>query len=408
MNKLSYILCMFCLTLSGCVMTDVWKDWEDEGVLSENRLRPSEVKKTLCAADGWKMSYEGVDFFFIFDENGNVVSDSDEKILTPLIETEYHLDFQGESIVLLNLSGGGMMQYLENNAEETFKITQCSDGRISATGQKFGQEMTLSAISQTEIETARKIKEEAAIKYNKLQSLENLKTQYSNGVLRNASGMFAAHYSIIYNEDNGWGLRVSSFDNGTLTHKDYSMTLDMENDERALLEIEGGAAIPNEMIGNIYYEYATGKIGVDTPGVTMDLTKSSDIINAYNAESWNTHIIDVNTICDALKGYDIQLEMDNRTPRHLVACPGTYNGNQFHYVFFEISPSYNDNTGRIYLKNKGKEEPFGGYGNDIENASAYLEGLLGFMFAEDGLWMYQDGEYLYAISPTKDLWFRMK
>lgn len=65
MKKIRYTLLASCLfALCGCGTTDVWKDWEDQGTMNEEtRLRPSEVKKLLCAADGWKLSYEGVDFY---------------------------------------------------------------------------------------------------------------------------------------------------------------------------------------------------------------------------------------------------------------------------------------------------------------------------------------------------------
>ena len=82
MKKIRYTLLASCLfALCGCGTTDVWKDWEDQGTMNEEtRLRPSEVKKLLCAADGWKLSYEGVDFYLQFDENGNVITNTNEKI----------------------------------------------------------------------------------------------------------------------------------------------------------------------------------------------------------------------------------------------------------------------------------------------------------------------------------------
>lgn len=245
------------------------------------------------------------------------------------------------------------------------------------------------------------------IAYNKMQSLENLKSKLSNGVLRNVSGAFAAHYSLAYDEAEGWTVKISSFEGNTLKHYSYKMTLDIEDDEKAQLKIEGGVSLQGSNLKALYYEYATGKMGTDT-ALSIDLNKASDMVNFYNGGGWGTHIIDVNTICDALQGYTIQLEMDNRDPRNLVACPGSYNGNQFHYVFFQVTPSFNDNDGKIYLKNSDRQEPFGGYGNDIANAAAYLSGLLEFMFQKEGLWMYQDGEYLYAINPSNDLWVRMK
>ena len=72
MKKLIYImLSLCCLVFYSCGMTEPWKDWEHEGDMSADRLRPSEVKELLCAADGWKMIYQGVTFYFQFDEEGN-------------------------------------------------------------------------------------------------------------------------------------------------------------------------------------------------------------------------------------------------------------------------------------------------------------------------------------------------
>ena len=71
MKKLIYImLSLCCLVFYSCGMTEPWKDWEHEGDMSADRLRPSEVKELLCAADGWKMIYQGVTFYFQFDEEG--------------------------------------------------------------------------------------------------------------------------------------------------------------------------------------------------------------------------------------------------------------------------------------------------------------------------------------------------
>ena len=53
MKKLIYImLSLCCLVFYSCGMTEPWKDWEHEGDMSADRLRPSEVKELLCAADG--------------------------------------------------------------------------------------------------------------------------------------------------------------------------------------------------------------------------------------------------------------------------------------------------------------------------------------------------------------------
>ena len=105
MKKLIYImLSLCCLIFYSCGMTEPWKDWEHEGDMSADRLRPLEVKELLCAADGWKMIYQGVTFYFQFDEEGNVASDSDETLLKNEVGTDYSLDFQGEKVVFAYLA----------------------------------------------------------------------------------------------------------------------------------------------------------------------------------------------------------------------------------------------------------------------------------------------------------------
>ena len=55
MKKLIYImLSLCCFVLYSCGMTEPWKDWENEGNMSEDRLRPSEVKDLLCTTGGWR------------------------------------------------------------------------------------------------------------------------------------------------------------------------------------------------------------------------------------------------------------------------------------------------------------------------------------------------------------------
>ena len=138
MKQPIYIILTLCLALSSCGMTDVWKDWENEGTMSEDRLRPSEVKALLCSGDGWKMTYEGTTFFFQFTEGWNVTSDTDETMLQSAVETDYYLDYEGEDRVLLTIVGNGMLQYLSENTESTLVITSYSDSEIRATGQENG------------------------------------------------------------------------------------------------------------------------------------------------------------------------------------------------------------------------------------------------------------------------------
>ena len=171
MKKYTYILLALCLTLSGCGMTDVWKDWENEGKMSDNRLRPSEVKALLCSADGWKMSYEGTDFYLQFDKNGTVTMNTDKTILKSEVVTDYHLNYQGEKIVLLTLAGGGALQYLKANQETTLVITSYSDSQIVATGQANEGKMDLASTTNAVMEANKEQKKDAL---RKLEGLENM------------------------------------------------------------------------------------------------------------------------------------------------------------------------------------------------------------------------------------------
>lgn len=185
MKKIRYTLLASCLfALCGCGTTDVWKDWEDQGTMNEEtRLRPSEVKKLLCAADGWKLSYEGVDFYLQFDENGNVITNTNEKILRPELEAQYHLDFKGEQTVLLTLAGNTSLQYLKNNQESTFLISSYASDLIAATGQAHGLTMNLSPVTTADLAANRETK--AAI-LHRVEALENI----SCGAIREKGAIY--------------------------------------------------------------------------------------------------------------------------------------------------------------------------------------------------------------------------
>lgn len=409
MKKHVYILLVLCLALSSCGMTDVWKEWENEGIMSEERLRPSEVKALMCAVDGWKMVYEGTSFYFQFTEGGSLISDSDESMLQSEVETNYYLDYEGEKKVLLTVQGKGMLQYLEENSEETFVITSYSNEQITAQGKENGKTMILTPVTATEMQQVKESKRLAVIAYNKAQSLELLKTSLSNGIFRNVSSKsFVAHYAISCDDDDNWKIRISSIDSKVLKHTEYLMNVSTASDEKATLSIVGGLTINGMSFDAIYYGYDTGELSTSNANVLVDLNRSSDMVSTYTG-SWSTHVVDRDYICDAFPDLLSQLEFDDRTPRHIVVCPGSTSEGQWHYVFFTVTAKADDVTGRVYLTNPGTELLFGGYGNDVALAQANFEIFLNFCFSEEGLWMYQDSDsYVYVISPTSDYWFRMK
>lgn len=412
MKKLVYNIAVLavCLAFHGCGMTDVWKEWEDQGNMSEDRLLPSEVKSVLCSVGTWKMTYEGTDFYFQFTEDGSVTSDSDETILQSGIETDYYLDYDGEDIVLLTIDGGGLMAYLDENSEETLAITSYSTTQIVATGQDNGVEMILTPTTTTEIEEANEDKRLAIIAYNKAQSLELLKTTLSNGIFRNSSTeSFVAHYQISCDDSDNWSVKISYIEDNAVTHTEYAMTLDTSGDESAVLSITDGADANGSTVNAIYYGYDSGDVSTDNASLTIDLNKSSDMADMYT-NSWTTHIVDRDNIYSDFADLQTQVEFDDRSPRNIIVCPGSINDNYWHYVGFTVSASSDDTTGCMYLENTAINYILGNYGDDaglvrsIANYAAFLE----FCFSEDGLWWYEDSDsYMYVISPNSSEWFRM-
>ncbi len=408
MKKITYILMsLCCLTLYSCGMTEPWKDWENEGNLGEDRLRPSEVKRVLCGADGWKMTYEDVTFYFRFGEEGTADSDSDEKILENSVKTDYKLDFQGGEIVLLTLSNGGMMRYLSDNQESTFVITGYSDTQIIAKGQTYGKPMTLVTVTDAEMKQAKDKKEQFIIAQNKKQAIEKLKSELGNGELRSANNAFYAHYSIACNDDV-WKIKISHLDGKVLKHTEYAMTLTTSDDVKAVLDIEG-LTVNGEAVKAIYFDYATSGLTTDNPAVKVTLNKSSDIVDRYNS-SWKTHIVDRDYICDKFAGMPAQVEFDDRSPRHIVVCPGSNDSGQWHYIFFILQATADVQAGRVHFEDRGVEYLFGNYGDDagLVRQIEAVDNFLNFNYAQSGFWMLEDGEYLYALSTDSDEWFRMK
>lgn len=411
MKKLTYImLSLCCFALYSCGMTEPWKDWENEGNMSEDRLRPSEVKDLLCTAGGWKMAYEGVTFYFQFSEDGAVTSDSDESLLKNAVGTDYSLDFQGEKVVLLTLQNGGMLQYLEENQENTFVITGYSDSQITATGQVNGKTMILNSVTTADLQQAKERKRLAIIAYNKAQSMELLKTDLSNGVLRNVStNKFVAHYSISCNDGENWMIKISSLDGKVLKHTEYDMAINTDDDVKATLSING-LTINGMAVNALYYKYDTGDLSTDNSTLKVDLNKSSDMLKTYTS-SWKTHIVDRDYISGKLTGLLTQIEFDDRSPRNIIVCPGSTSAGQWHYVGFVINSTSNDTTGCVYFANTGINYILGSYGDDagvVRSIPSY-SAFLNFCFSENGFWMYEDSDsYIYVISPVSDEWFRMK
>lgn len=404
MKKIKYTLLASCLfALCGCGTTDVWKDWENQGTMNEEtRLRPSEVKKLLCSADGWKMNYEGVDFYFQFDENGNVITNTNEKILRPEIEAQYHLDFKGEQTVLLTLAGNTSLQYLKENQESTFLISNYADNAITAQGQAHGLAINLSPVTSADLAANREAK--AAV-LHRVEALESI----SCGAIRKQGGDILAYYTLSSDNDNNWSIQLTDIVDGKVTRTNHALTLNVENNRLGVvtapgLEIQGNA------LESITYDYdgATQPV-IGNADLAFDFNAGASWVDAYIG-NWNTHIIDAKASClDLSLMPESQLEMDNRSPRNLVICPGSISDtDKWHYVFFELNASANGNNSCVVFKNTAISTPFGGYGNDVNLAKEQFKPLLDLLFCESGLWAWEKDGSTYFIQPTGNGWFKFQ
>ena len=404
MKKIRYTLLASCLfALCGCGTTDVWKDWENQGTMNEEtRLRPSEVKKLLCSADGWKMNYEGVDFYFQFDENGNVITNTNEKILRPEIEAQYHLDFKGEQTVLLTLAGNTSLQYLKENQESTFLISNYADNAITAQGQAHGLAMNLSPVTSADLAANREAK--AAV-LHRVEALERI----SCGAIRKQGGDILAYYTLSSDNDNNWSIQLTDIVDGKVTRTNHALTLNVEDNRLGVvtapeLEIQGHA------LESITYDYdgATQPV-IGNADLAFDFNAGASWVDAYMG-NWNTHIIDAKASClDLSLMPESQLEMDNRSPRNLVICPGSISDtDKWHYVFFELNASANGSNSCVVFKNTAINTPFGGYGNDVNLAKEQFKPLLDLLFCESGLWAWEKDGSTYFIQPTGNGWFKFQ
>lgn len=411
MKKLTYILLTLCLTLYSCGMTDVWKEWENEGKMSPDRLKPSEVKKALCAAEGWKINYEGHICYFQFDENGTVITDTDKSILEDKVESDYHLDFDGEKVVLLTMSGA--LKYLPGSPEETFAITDISDREIVMTGRTDARELNFVPVTTAELKANENDKADALILKKKLEEL----AKNGTGVFRNDEERFVVHYAISRNENGNGSIRLSRLNQRVLEHEDIALTWEM-GDELVTFTLDEPIAIDGNSLQHLYYSFTTHAMTSDC-ALTLDPNK--DIVNYYTGSSWKKHKITnyydhgdaKEELWEELAWRGVgDIEMDDRPERYFVLCPGPED--LIWYILYPTNWTVGDDADRIYFNSGQPTQPYGSHDSeDINRANANLSKFFTAFYDEDGFYMIQDRvqvkdkmiSYVYFLSPTSDNWF---
>ena len=407
MKKLTYILLTLCFTLYSCGMTDVWKDWENEGTMSADRLRPSEVKKMLCSVDGWKTTYNGHVCYFQFDENGVVTSNTDETILEDKVESEYYLDFQGEKVVLLTMSGA--LKNLPDNLEETFIITINSERSLVLTGEEEGLTLGLTSVTNAELKANEDQKADALILKKKFEEL----AKNGTGVFRNSEGKFVVHYAVAVNKDGSGSLQISQLNQRVLGHQRVALTWTM-NDDKITFTLGESVTIGGALLQRLYYNFTTHTM---TSDCTLAIDDNRNIISYFTGSSWKKH-----KITNYYKHGDAKeelwqelawrgvgdIEMDTRPERYFVLCPGPED--LIWYILFPTNWKVQEQADRIYFNRGQPSQPYGSHDSeDISRAENSMAKFFTAFYDEAGFYMIQDIikdiSYIYFLSPTSDNWF---
>lgn len=414
MKNLTYILMSLCLVaLYSCGMTDVWKDWESEGASNPDRLKPSEIKNMLCAADGWKLNYQGHDFYFQFFEDGTVTANSDTSIEEATTYTTYHFNPQGDKLVALIIDGAGHLSALTSGSEDTYLITAVADNKITATGSNNGAAMNLAAVSATEIE------EQMKAKADLLMMLNMKKKGFMNGVIRDADDAFVAHYAISSSENK---IRFISLENRVAVHQEADLTIDGSTFAFSGISLNGQSvkklAYSNAGEGSVRLEGAFG----------LKVTSNKDAVSYYVSASYQDYAIsasenkgDANELLWKELAWEnmARIEFSRREGRPIVVClKNQYGG----YLFYWAGESNGDGASsvkftkdevdRIYVPKYKVEGLYGGSAEALNEGNRKLENFLATWFGEDGLYVVRESvgskDYIYFLSPTTENWFKVE
>lgn len=410
MKNLTYIVMSLCLVaLCSCGMTDVWKDWESEGAPNPNRLKPSEIKSVLCAADGWKLNYLGHDFYFQFFEDGTVIANSDNSIEEATSYTTYHFNPQGDKAVELIIDGGGHLAALDQGSEDTYLISGVTDNKIISIGVVNGVTMNLTTVMATEIDAMMEAKS------NLLMMLNMKKKGYMNGVIRNADDAFVAHYAISSSDNK---IRFISIENRVALHQEANLTINGSTFAFSGITLNG------QSITKLTYSNSGEGSAKLEGGSGLKVTSNKEAVSFYTDSSWKTHKIGKNTNMGDAKdelwnelgwtGFK-EIEFDDRSPRNMFFCPSFTSADQIYYIGYPTNGQTKSEIDRIYFANTGWVLMFGDGGRENAGVAQLQNNLPKFMAAcydEDGFYLVRETvgntSYLYFLSPTKDNWFKVQ
>lgn len=412
-NVLKYFIFSLMLVLGACSSdseSDLGSITKDPNAEDEQVI---ELKNMLCASEnGWKLTYEGEQFFFQFRADGTVLSDSE--LLHKETNSLYSVRLKN-GMLYMKVSGGGHLSYSKYGMNDLkLFISGYSEDKIEAKGYSDGETMTFIPAIAGEL---------SAIQAEKATTVALTETGLLQGVVRDNNDRFVSHYSIDLKENS---VRFDYIENGKVIHKLESIAVDgTELKWENSVVLTGGKSI-----AGVTFNATNNSLDIVGENIeNLKLTTNKDVVSyfdnrarqfqfsknanvgAAHEDLWNE------TAWKYLKTLEINCT-DAKRP--LVAILQKDLGAGIDGFIFYYSgvtggePIVKGENDRVYFSNiQGGAMPFGGPANRLEEANnVELKTLLAAWFHADGWYLVKDvegsTEYLYFISPTTEHWIKAK
>lgn len=411
MKKIAFAIVMgIGILLSGCGLTDPWKEWENSGNLPEDRMLPSDVLQTLCAADWWKFDYEGETFYFRFYDDGTAISNS--TLLRDELTTEYHFNWDNAYSVELTINEGGHLGYLESGNETEFLITAYSATSVTSTGVNTGAEFDFVSTSSDEVDAMVEEKAEEVARVEATQRIIDAGLDY--GAVYSGSD-FVAHYYMDFSDENSYTVRFDLMDDGVLTHQ----TLDIEVDINSVISFATGTTVTvdgNTVTGMAFSDGAMSLIGAESLTVNSNTASAnwySGVSSGYSTYMFNGTKGDASADLKAefqskLSEWN-QVELSDRTGRPLFFCPAITDDGRWYVGIYSNSAPEVDSVQRDIVHFDGGTRGDMSMGGDTKWIDYILTNypeLMDFYFNEAGIVVVNDSAstLVWLLSPVNGDW----
>lgn len=384
---------------------------EDITNLNESKW---EIRSILCAADGWKLEYEGYRFYYEFNSDGKVKCNSN--MLKAAEELTY--GFSGSiSSPVLTIDKGGHIAYLpEELHESSFAIGTHNSSEIDAEGIATERQVKFVAVSDADI---------AAVEEEKGAIFKIIEIGMNNGVIRSSDDKFLAHYAIDVN--TGHSIRFDILENRVLSHVSSEITIDKD----ANVSISAPVTIGGYQVGTISFDVEAKTATLNTS--SLKVTSQDGIVDWF-INDFRTYLIRPSSqenrgdMSDNLMKelndntyYWDKIEVSDRSNRPLVFTPkgGNFEGRTWSCFYSANSNPLDgvrtDEIGKVRFNRPYTVKNINGGAISTDHISEierlYPE-ILDAYYHEDGLYLIlegvknEDNSQLYLISPTTGNWFK--